>query len=499
MTRSPSLSRQINRRLTVLLAVGWVMTTILVVLGMVVYYRTDQEYSRVLHQIETLQDSAYNLNSMITEEVLNTRAFLISGEESAATKRRLAHNEVVAELDSITRLTSGEKSLTTPALETIHRLHNEYDAVADQLFELYKAGRTTEALELFEANSDPLVISIQNAGRSLQNEIRQGITRLNTDFSRGTVQAILILGFVFLAALAMGSVLLVRWVSPLVRSLDYFETTLINAANTQVFHPIETWPEHRYKPTSLVEAYNRMALRLSEGSTSIIKYIRTMHHEVNTLMAAIIGYGYMLSDSALRPDDADVEEYGKIIVQQGYRVTHLVEDFTLAMRIEGSDYAPTLLPVRLAPLLSSVVEDLANDLRLVGADCNILLHNCPDSLLVVGDSLGLENAFRKVFEYALDVSPKGAAVVVDAEIFPSPRCLKVRVCDRGPAIPVEDLPLLFRPFSHIPSSTDQNASGSGLGLFIADSILRAHRGAISVETQPGKGTVFTITLPLEVE
>ena len=490
------LSHQISNRLLATVLAAWLAIAGLAAAGLVGFSQTDRAYSRVLRQAEALQASALNLNTAMVTEMLNTRAFLISGEENAATRRRLAHQEAVREFEALKLILSTEPSISAPSLSRLVALHNEYDSIADRLIELRTAGRTTEALQLFDGQSDPLVLAMQPASQTLQNEIRQGMLEINTAYSRRTSQMIWLLAGFFLGSLALSGLILIRWVSPLLRAFNDVERALINSAETQVYQPIVIGPE---KPFHLVTAYNHLAHSLLESNTAILKYVRYLHHEMNTLLASVLGYGHMLADPNLRPPDASMEEYGKVIVQQAQRTVNLVEDFTLAARIEGYQYFPTLLPLRLAPLLASLIDEMsACPAGLPVQEYTrreILLSGCPDTVWVLADALSLENALRKVIENALKFSPSEKPVYISVEL--TPRQVQIHVQDQGCGIAPDDLPLLFHPFSRLNNEINRCIPGNGLGLYLASAILRAHRGGISIQSRVGMGSVFTLSLPLE--
>jgi signal transduction histidine kinase len=498
--KSTTLSLQISNRLFITVLAAWLMVAALAAIVLVNFYRTDQAYSRALREIESIQASALNLNTDLMDEMLNTRAFLISGEQSAVTRRRLAHQEAIRKFNTLDRMLASENLLDAVSLSTLTTLHNEYDSVADQLIKLRTGERTEEALQLFDARSDPLVMSMQDASRSLQEEVRQGMLETSADYSQRTARAIWLVAALFLGSFALSGMVLIRWVSPPLRALDLFESALINAGETQVFQPIGAGPGSSGAPATLVKAYNRLVQRLIESNSSILTYVRYLHHEINTLLAAVLGYGQMLADPNLRPEDACMEDYGQIIVEQTQRTVGLVEDFTLAARIEGNQYAPTLLPVRLVPLITALVDELREGRTGCMEKREIELSGCQrqaGAMIVLADSLNLENALRRIIENALKFSSADQPVHVAVEVARAPRRVLIHVRDHGAGIADEDLPALFRPFSRIKNEITRHIPGNGLGLYLAASILRAHYGSISVQSQVGAGSVFTVNLPLE--
>jgi signal transduction histidine kinase len=99
---------------------------------------------------------------------------------------------------------------------------------------------------------------------------------------------------------------------------------------------------------------------------------------------------------------------------------------------------------------------------------------------------------------ALRHTPKGGSILLRAES--NPKGVRLIVRDNGEGIPPEDLPFIFERFWRGDKSRQrQSGAGSGLGLAIARQFVQAHGGKISVESEPGQGTIFTIDLPKENE
>jgi signal transduction histidine kinase len=315
-------------------------------------------------------------------------------------------------------------------------------------------------------------------------------------YSRGTDQFILVVAGLFLLGTVLGSVVLYFRIAPLLNRLDYFENTLVNAAETDVYHPIEIKREYQ-ENLPLFAAYNHLSRRLIESNTTMMKYVGFLHHEINSLLASVVGYGHMFAEPKLRPPDADLQEYGRVIVQQTQRITRLVDDFTLAAELEGNQFAPTMMPVRLGPLLNAVVSEVREESQRQGFTREIALIQPAEQALVLGDALSLQNALLKVIQNAVKFSPDGAAVTVRVEVQKLPGRVQVHVQDGGIGIAAEDQGSLFRPFSRIRNEATRRIPGNGMGLFIAQAIVRAHHGEISVQSEPGKGSIFTISLPLE--
>jgi signal transduction histidine kinase len=492
---SPTLTTSLRRHLLRTLLISWGIIAGLVVLGLILYFRTDKAYSQSMQKAEDLQERTLALQNELVNEVLNTRAYLITGEERSLTKRQLAHEALNRDLELVKEAQAG-LGTTLEALPVLVDLHNQYDKLAEDLVALREAGQTGEMMNMFFARSDPLVIAFQDASRQLQGEVQDEMAAASMNFSRSNDRVITLIGVIFLLASTLTVLMLVQVISPPLNQLEQVENALLRAAETQVYHPLELSPG---SPGSgvLVAAHNQLISRMEQSNAAILKFVSFLHHEINSLLASVSGYGYMLAEPSLRPQEADIEEYGRVIVQQTRRVTRLVEDFTLAAKLEGNQFAPSLLPIRLEPLLEMVIQEVEDDSEREGLHRRISYHPTGEPLLTLGDSLSLEMAFRKLLENAVKFSPEGSEINVIVSTTSAPCQALVHILDRGMGIAESDLPLLFRPFSRIKNDATRRIPGNGMGLFLSSAIIRYHHGNITVRSTPGTGSVFTVALPME--
>jgi signal transduction histidine kinase len=126
-------------------------------------------------------------------------------------------------------------------------------------------------------------------------------------------------------------------------------------------------------------------------------------------------------------------------------------------------------------------------------------------LPVQGDRQYLVQMVSNLIENAIKYTPSGGSVSVETEELPAsrPPCALLKVSDTGPGIPPEHLPHLFERFYRVDASRERDPhedsdspTGTGLGLSIVSWIVEGHNGRISVDSQPGQGTTFEVSLPL---
>jgi signal transduction histidine kinase len=226
------------------------------------------------------------------------------------------------------------------------------------------------------------------------------------------------------------------------------------------------------------------------------RFVSDVSHELRTPIAAIRAAVETLAGEEELP--VDIARLLGILERQSSEMEALVSDLTDLSQIESG--AVTLLPERISmkSLLTSVVRDLqaAADARRVTVSVET-----PDALAVSGDRRRLAQVFRNLVDNAVKFSPPGGRVDVLAEggsegadgLSP---CV-VHVVDRGIGIPRSEQARIFQRFYRVDPSRAKSVPGTGLGLAIVKHILILHGGSIRLESEPGKGSRFTVSLPAQ--
>ena len=117
------------------------------------------------------------------------------------------------------------------------------------------------------------------------------------------------------------------------------------------------------------------------------------------------------------------------------------------------------------------------------------------SVALLADPDLLQQALKNLLDNACKYTPEGGSVKL--KLLTQLRRISIQVIDSGIGIPVEDLPLIFERFYRVDSTRTRSSGGFGLGLAIAQQIIQAHGGKISVDSKVGEGTTFQVCLPLK--
>lgn len=221
-------------------------------------------------------------------------------------------------------------------------------------------------------------------------------------------------------------------------------------------------------------------------------FVANASHELKTPIAAIAGFVETLRGPA--KDDVEAHErFLRIMAQQAERMRRLVEDLLSLNRIELNEHVPPRETLDLSALLERTARQ--NPEFELG---RIELQSPPADRprKVRGDSGQLEQLFTNLIENALKYGGDGAPVRLSVEERSAPRRqIGVTVEDSGPGIPREHIRRLTERFYRVEDQPGKLKSGTGLGLSIVKHVVSRHRGALEIDSRPGRGSRFTVWLP----
>jgi signal transduction histidine kinase len=217
-------------------------------------------------------------------------------------------------------------------------------------------------------------------------------------------------------------------------------------------------------------------------------FVSLVSHELRSPMAAVIGAARTLQERwrELQPDQR--ASFLALIGDETTRLAELIGDVLDTSRIEAGTFSYSFAPVDIGELLRDTVSTAA-----VAQDEVRLDVDAEDRLpRVRGDRERLRQVFVNLIDNAVKFSPAGEAVCVRAQA--QNGNVRVSVVDHGPGILAEHRRLIFEKFGR--AKAGGGKPGTGLGLFIARSIVEAHGGSLDVGVTPGGGATFTVDLPL---
>ncbi len=217
--------------------------------------------------------------------------------------------------------------------------------------------------------------------------------------------------------------------------------------------------------------------------------VRAISHDLRNPLTAVLGQSQLLQQTLERAGfDGRAQRSVRAIIVGSQRMGAMIEDMVDSTRLESGQLRLERQPTELRPFVSDLLQ------RSTGVlDVGRVTVEIPGDLPPVDvDPNRLERILVNLLSNALKYSPEGTEVRVGAER--RDRQVRIWVQDRGIGIPTEDRPHLFERFYRAKGA--RQAEGLGLGLYITRMLVEAHGGRIWVESDVGKGSTFSFTLPV---
>jgi signal transduction histidine kinase/DNA-binding response OmpR family regulator len=219
------------------------------------------------------------------------------------------------------------------------------------------------------------------------------------------------------------------------------------------------------------------------------EFISTASHDLKNPITTILGFSQSLSKAG--PLNDTQTDFANRIHAAAEHMRQLVQDLLDLAKVDmGTELKKE--QVDLNTLVSSTADEF--QLQAETKKQAIQVKKGKQQVFVQGDPLQLQQALRNLVSNAIKYTPDGGSIHLAIET--SNENAVIRVKDTGYGIPPDDLPFIFDRFYRVRSDDVKDIEGNGLGLAIVKSVVEQHGGQISVESKPGKGSCFTVTLPL---
>jgi len=232
--------------------------------------------------------------------------------------------------------------------------------------------------------------------------------------------------------------------------------------------------------------------RLKELDRLKDEFVAIVSHELRTPLTAIRGsLQLLLADDACH--DPQHRELLTVASTSCERLVRIVNDMLDLSKIEAGRLELRLTSLSVATLVGQAVDGV----RALAGQAGVRLTVVVDMArrAIRGDADRLTQALVNLLSNAIKFAPRDSTVTVSARA--SAEGVTISVEDEGHGISPEDLPRLFQKFQQLDSTGTRRSGGTGLGLVITKSIVEQHGGQISVESTPGRGTTFTLTMPTD--
>ncbi|MDO4608550.1 MAG: HAMP domain-containing sensor histidine kinase [Clostridia bacterium] len=298
-----------------------------------------------------------------------------------------------------------------------------------------------------------------------------------------TITIIALVSFVILGLCAWSGIFFIR---SMVAKLRDMGNTARKIAGGDFKARIEV--ENRDEIGELCETINYMATELENAETMKNDFISSVSHELRTPLTAIRGWGET-SKMSVGVDEELVSRGIDVVLSEADRLSSLVENLLDFSRMQSDRLAVNnVLTVDVSTLLSSVA-DMYTELA-VKQGIELAYTPPAQTSIIMCDPDRLKQVFINVIDNAVKYTEKGGLVLVAQT--QEEGCVRIVVKDTGVGIPAEDLDHVKEKFF----KSNKTVRGSGIGLAVADEIIKQHSGLLFVESTEGVGTTVTIVLPL---
>ena len=222
------------------------------------------------------------------------------------------------------------------------------------------------------------------------------------------------------------------------------------------------------------------------------RFIANISHEFKTPLTVINGFAEVLLEEECGPLNDEQKKFVSQIAYSGEHLLAIVNDLLDLARIEAGQMEITLAPVDLGKVCNEAADMMESRLQTRGLS---LVRDLPEGeALAYGDHLRLKQVMLNLLSNALKFTPQGTVTIWLAE---QDGRMEFGVQDTGIGIEEQDLERVFLPFEQVQNKLTTAEKGTGLGLALCREIVEAQGGSIRVESKPGEGSNFIVSIPTE--
>ncbi len=383
------------------------------------------------------------------------------------------------------------RSMTPPRWKRIVRDREAYGRLLSQLS---AQARQSKRSGVSSASKRTLELRVREQGHRLtlsaQDLMRRQRKSIDATIARSrTIQSY---SLVFLLIFMITTAYLIS--GNIVRSIVRFEMYAERIAAGD-FTPIRPTRRYRDEFTNLGLAINHMMQELQKHEAMLIqahkmRAIGTLTagvaHELNNPLNNITLTAHMLLEDYDALSDEERQEMATDVVKEVDRAKKIVSNLLDFTRESETEFRS----LDLVQLVTDTIDLARNQLKIAGIKASCV--SIDDAPPILGDVQQLQQVFLNLLLNAIQASARGGKIQLAVHPADEPQKLAVKVIDYGTGIPKHILTRIFDPFF----TTKEKGKGTGLGLSVSQGIIDKHGGRMSVDSRVGKGTTFTVTLPV---
>ena len=228
--------------------------------------------------------------------------------------------------------------------------------------------------------------------------------------------------------------------------------------------------------------------RISEHTTD---FLNNMTHEFKTPLTNIALAGKMVGKEALSGHDEKVKHYSEIILQENEKLRLQVEQVLSMTALERGEIPIRKTEIDLHELIDNTIKCISIQIENLKGELTLNLK--AENVFIQGDITHLTNAISNLIDNSIKYSKGQPKIVI--QTFNSGQNIIITISDNGIGIEKEFQKKVFEKFFRVPTGNVNDVKGFGLGLAYIKKIVELHNGTIVLQSEPGRGTTFAITLP----
>lgn len=248
-------------------------------------------------------------------------------------------------------------------------------------------------------------------------------------------------------------------------------------------------PKSNDEIARLIKTLNNMIERLDKSFKQIKQFSADVSHELKTPLTIIRGEIELAISG--KKKSSELRKTLINILDEVVRLSDMVENLLMLFKSDTGQVNLNFKEVNIAKL----IKDLLEDVDILAEEKGVKVEaKRLDEAIVLGDEIRLKQLFLNLLDNAIKYNKSGGKVTISVE--KENNFVNVSIVDTGIGIPKDEINLIFERFYRVDKARTRDSGGAGLGLSIAKSIVEAHNGRIEVESELGKGSKFSVILPV---